>query len=82
MPFQKGNKLGKGSPKKPEIEQLRQAMEKVQKEQDCTFLEHFVRQAYKDNKVMVALGKKIIPDLTASKTDLTTGGEKIIFVVK
>jgi len=63
MPFKKGQSGNPhGSPKKPEIEQLRKAIEKVQKEQGTDLLEYFVQQAYKDKNVLIALGKKILPD--------------------
>lgn len=71
MLFEKGNKYGKGRPKKPEIEQLRLAIKSVQKDKDFTLLEHFVEQAYKDNTVLVALMKKLVPD--CKQVDLEAG---------
>jgi hypothetical protein len=87
-PFQKGNKaaLGNKRPKAPEIQQLREAIAKVELEKDCSLLEHFVRQAFKDNKVMIALGKKIIPDLSAVDGKQTVkvdiGAPTVIFGTK
>ena len=63
-----GNKNGR--PKKPEIHALREAIQKVQKERKSDLLEHFVRQAFEDNKVLVALAKKIIPDLSSISGEL------------
>jgi hypothetical protein len=71
MPFQKGNKHGKGRPQKPEIEQLRLAIEKVQKEHDRTLMEEFVHKAYEDNTVMVALMRKLVADKRALEASVS-----------
>ncbi len=64
MTFQKGNKYGKGRPKKPEIELLRKAMAKAKSEHGgIGLLEHAVSIAYKDSTVLVALLRKVLPDL-------------------
>lgn len=74
IPFKKGNSGNPaGRPKAPEIEQLRLAIEQVQKKKGKDLLTHFVEMAYEDTKVLVALGKKIVPDLSAS--DLNLKGE-------
>ena len=52
----------KGQPRKPEIELLRQALEKAKQENGIDFIEHFVKMAYKDKNVAIALAKKLIPD--------------------
>lgn len=68
MPFQKGNTIRgntKGRPRKPEIEELRKAIEQVQKEKGEKLLTHFVRRAYVNDEVLKALAKKIVPDLTS-----------------
>ena len=82
--FQKG-KSGNptGRPKRPEIEDLREAIEQVQKKQGKSLLVHFVEQAYQDKNVLIALGKKIIPDLTSVDGKQTVkvqiGAPEIIF---
>ena len=74
--FTKGHSYGrnqKGRPKKPEIEELRKAIKAVEEEKDKKLLEHFVRRAYKNDAVLVALIKKLVPDKTQADIDL--GGE-------
>ena len=44
-----------GRPRKPEIEELRKAIKKVQDEQDSTLLEHLVKRAYQSDQVLIAL---------------------------
>ena len=72
MPFQKGNPYGNrnGRPKKPEIEELRKAIKCVEKKKRKKLLVHFVERAFSDDKVLVALGKKIVPDLSAIDADI------------
>lgn len=59
-----------GRPARPEIQELREALEKARKNHDKSFLEHFVEKAYQDNNVAIALAKKILPDLTDMSADL------------
>lgn len=73
MPFQKGNKFGHGPPRKPEIAELRKAIEAVQKKKNKKLLVHFVERAYENDRVLIALGKKIIPDLTSVNGVLDAG---------
>jgi hypothetical protein len=58
---QSGNPNGR--PKKPEIDALRTAIKVVEKENDMTLLEYFVRRAYENDSVLVALCKKFLPDM-------------------
>ena len=51
-----------GRPRKPEVEILRRALEAVKEERGMGFIEHFVRLAYKNHNVAIALAKKLIPD--------------------
>ena len=63
--FKPGNKYGHGRPRKPEIEELRKAIDAVQKTKRKKLLIHFVERAYESDAVLTALGKKILPDLAA-----------------
>ena len=55
----------------PATEEIGKAIEKVQKEKDTTLLEHFVRRAYEDDRVLIAVMKKIIADMKHIEADLT-----------
>ena len=70
MPFEKGNKLGQGRPRQPEIEKLRQAVAEVEAEQKKSLYQHLVEQAFKDTSVLIALTKKFVPDITKSDIDV------------
>jgi len=64
MTFQKGQSGNpKGRPKKPIVEELERAIRKVQRQEGKKLLVHAVEQAFKDNGVLVAILKKILPDL-------------------
>lgn len=51
-----------GRPRRPEVEELRQALEYAQKRHKKSFLQHFCERAYMNDQVAIALAKKIIPD--------------------
>ncbi len=59
-PGQSGNLLGR--PKNPASEELHKAIEKVQKENDTSLLEHFVKRVYTSDQVLIALMKKLVAD--------------------
>lgn len=63
MPFQKGNKLG-GRPRRPELETLRTALERFKKENKIDFIQLAVNKAGTDTGLMIAILKKILPDLS------------------
>lgn len=77
MPFVKGKSGNpKGAPRRPEVEQLRQALEKAKSANgDVSFLEHYCFLAYKDKNVAMALANKILPDLSKAEIEgsLNTG---------
>ena len=52
----------KGRVPAPETIELRNALDKIAKEKDMSFLEHFVRRAYVSDTCAIALSKKIIAD--------------------
>ncbi len=61
----------KGPPRRPEIQQLREALAEVAKANGGkTFLRHFVEQSYKDTNIAIALAKKILPDLISAELDM------------
>lgn len=45
------------------LSKLQDAMKRVSKEKGLSLVEHFVRRAYRDDKVLKSLMKKLIPDL-------------------
>jgi len=51
-----------GRPRKPEVEELREALIWAQKKNKKSFLRHFVERAFECDHVAIALAKKIIPD--------------------
>lgn len=55
------------------IKDLLIALEHVEAKQKLSLLEHFVTRAYKDDPVLVALMKKLLPDLK-SVEQFTVGG--------
>ena len=55
----------KGRPNKPEVEQLREALERAKQKRGKDFLDHLVDRAYESDTIAVALGKKVLPDLKA-----------------
>ena len=58
-----GNPKGRPPTAKSELDRLRDAVKLVEVEKGITLYAHFVRQAFEDNAVLVALAKKLVPDL-------------------
>ena len=69
---QSGNPAGRKA--NPIYEELRAAIKEVEKKQGKRLLVHMVETAYKDNFVMVALGKKLLPDLKALDSSILLQG--------
>lgn len=69
MPFCKGDpRINRnGRPKVPEIDELRKALAKAQREHNQSFIEYFVGLAFKSENVAIALAKKILPDKIAGE---------------
>ena len=67
----------KGSKNKSHFSEvdLDEAMALVGKKKKKSFLVHLVEQAYKDNRVAVALAKKLLPDLKSTELGLAAGKE-------
>ena len=66
---QSGNPEGRPKGSKSEITKLREAVKRIEAEKslklkkEWRLYDHFIRQAVKDNGVLIALCKKLIPDL-------------------
>lgn len=58
-----------GRPRKPEVDLLRNALEKARKGHRIDFLEHFVERAYENDNVAIALARKLIPDKIFSELE-------------
>jgi predicted transcriptional regulator len=82
MKFQPGNKYGRGRPKKPEIEELRKAIAEVEKTKDKNLLIYFVEKAYQNDAVLIALCKKLLPDMKAADVDVNVAGYTFTDFVK
>ena len=84
MPFQKGHHYGnrQGRPRQPEVEILREAIEKVKKESGIHPIEKFVKDAMVDKGSMNALMKKILPDLKQSEILGTGEHGELVFEVR
>ena len=51
-----------GRPRNAAAEELREAIKKVEKRKRKKLFTHFVERAYENDKVLIALMKKVIPD--------------------
>ena len=67
----------KGRPKKPEIDELRIALNKAAKKHDKTLLDHAVERAYTDTNVLIAILRKLLPDLRSVEQDIRTEVEQV-----
>ena len=82
MPFQKGKIANpNGRPKNAEAEELRVALKKAHTKRGLSILEHFVERAYKNDKVLVAVMKKLIADKSYIDAETKTEG-KIEIIIK
>ena len=66
--FLPGNQIGKIKKKKAyDIEELKKAIQEAEKGKDHTLLVHFFNKAYESNQVLIALIKKLIPDISVTE---------------
>ncbi len=63
-----------GRPRVPEIQELRDAIKTVESKKRKKLLEHFVSRGFVSDSVLVALAKKIVPDLSAVEMSGANGG--------
>ena len=76
-PGQSGNPVGR--PKNPEIQELRDALQKAAKEHDETFIESVVKRAFRDSNLAVAVLRKLLPDRQHVEADVS--GEMQVTVI-
>ena len=69
----------KGRPKDPIKQQFLAALQTVEENEKKKLLQHLCEQAFIDNKVLVALAKKILPDIT--ETNLKTDKPLLIQII-
>ncbi|TET08501.1 MAG: hypothetical protein E3J83_03380 [Candidatus Atribacteria bacterium] len=67
--FIKGNKL-QVSRKPITRELLERAIEKVEKRHDTRLIEYIIERAFKDDKVLMKLVDKFVPNLTIAERDI------------
>ena len=77
---QSGNPHGR--PRNAVMDELKKAIKQVEKEQNCRLLVHMVRKAYTSDLVMVALMKKILPDLQQIDTEINPSGGQISLIIQ
>lgn len=68
-----------GRPRKPEVELLRDALEKAREGHGKDFLEHFVERAYENDSVAIALARKLISDKVASDQNVNLNSYEAIW---
>lgn len=81
-PGESGNPEGR--PKNPAIEELRNALEKVQNGDGSTLLEHFVKRAYESDAVLIAVVKKLLPDLRTVEANILAGADEtnVVYIIE
>ena len=67
--FTKGNKL-QVSRRPITKELLERAIEKVEKQHDTRLIEHVIERAFKDDKVLMKVIDKFVPNLTIAERDI------------
>lgn len=78
-PFEKGNKANlKGRPKgvKNYTTLLAKALKKYEKETNKDLFKRFIERAFVNDKVLIAIMKKFVPDM--EKSEISTDSEMVI----
>ena len=79
--FAKGNKFGTISKRPAYTEELKKALQIVEKDKKKTIFVHLIERAFKNDAVLSALFKKLVPDL--SQVQMTEDGKiNVTFDVK
>ncbi len=80
--FLPGHNIGKIPKKRAyNVDELKKAIEEVEKGEKTTLLKHFIGKAYTSEQVLIALIKKLVPDI--SITELSNSGSPInVFVMQ
>jgi len=77
--FQKGHSLTSHKRRKTAKTDLLRAIREIEKQKNKKLFQHFVERAYTDNKVLIALIKKLVPDISLSEiTGADNGPVRII----
>ena len=69
-PGQSGNPLGR--PKNSAKDELERSIRRVQERKNKKLLDHFVERAYEDNTVLIAVIKKLVPDIKLVESEFKT----------
>ena len=80
---QSGNPAGKNE--NPTVAELKKAIATVQKTKDCSLLEHLIKRCYESDAVLIAVARKLLPDLKtveANITDDSGEGTKVIYLIE
>ena len=65
-----------GSPRKPEIELVRQAIAETEREKKKSLWKLLIEKCYVDNAVLIAVAKKFLPDKISVDVELTEDDAK------
>ncbi len=73
--FQVGHRFSKGRPKGSRnkiSKSFLEALESVESEKQMSLYEHFIKRAYEDDSILIAVMKKLLPDKLRNDNNSTT----------